>query len=484
MQVYRGPCPISGDIIIDFSMSDAGKGGLLQQYVPHLQGIATTNGAFATGDGIKLARGLGASLIDMDIVQVHPTGFSDVPVGFQVTEKRALILCAEILRGVGGVLLNSEGKRFVDELETRKAVTAAMNAEQETGFVIAIPPDAQAEVAAHMDIYSAKGLLKKVSGVGGVGEYIQQRLVKEGHPTPSVSSVTDAVRETFRETSVGSGIPRSKATQLPQDGEYMVGVVQPVLHYTMGGLRVSKDMQVLNQDLDPIPGLYAAGEVVGGTHGVNRLGGSSLLDCIVFGLRAADAATIRAGKEAMIGKEVPDPTPLSQPKDISVVGGANKTPKKNGVVLKIGNAHYELSEFMKLHPGGAIEAKNGEDITARFKAAHGADWELLEREEITKVDLNGTPLTPDKPEEQHHLAQYGGKGGSWRELLGRHAWFLFHSIAAMYPEHPKPNDKVAIRNFVAALGQLYPCKLCRKHLQQQLREMGPVEADTRSHHNL
>jgi len=81
----------------------------------------------------------------------------------------------------------------------------------------------------------------------------------------------------------------------------------------------------------------------------------------------------------------------------------------------------------------------------------------------------------------HKHAQYGGKGGSWREIVGRHGWYLLHSIAAKYPEHPTEADKTSIRNFFAALGQHYPCKLCRKHLQQQLRDptLGPVRVETR-----
>ena len=102
-----------------------GPDSLLKEVTPHLMSLRSTNGEFATGDGIKVARELGAGTIDLDMVQVHPTGFSDTPTGFKddgTNPNSPLVLCAEILRGVGSVLLNSKGERFVNELETRKFV--------------------------------------------------------------------------------------------------------------------------------------------------------------------------------------------------------------------------------------------------------------------------------------------------------------------------------------------------------------------------
>jgi succinate dehydrogenase/fumarate reductase flavoprotein subunit len=103
-----------------------GPDSLLKEVTPHLMNLRSTNGEFATGDGIKVARKLGAGTIDLDMVQVHPTGFADKPIGFKDDGKNPnspLILCAEILRGVGSVILNSKGERFVNELQTRKFVS-------------------------------------------------------------------------------------------------------------------------------------------------------------------------------------------------------------------------------------------------------------------------------------------------------------------------------------------------------------------------
>ena len=91
--------------------ADKGPGGLISEVRPELLSFGTTNGLFATGDGIKLARQAGAATVDMDMVQVHPTAFSDEPHGFKAVEgvERSLVLCAEILRGVGSVLLDQTG---------------------------------------------------------------------------------------------------------------------------------------------------------------------------------------------------------------------------------------------------------------------------------------------------------------------------------------------------------------------------------------
>lgn len=241
---------------------------ILSKVAPELTNLGSTNAPTTTGDGITLAIAVGAGTIDMDHVQVHPTGFSDVPAGFKEVEgeKRSLILCAEIVRGSGGILLDGRGERFVDELETRKFITNAMNerakaqGQEKVEFVIAVPPSAQAAVEAHINIYGGKGLLIPVDGVAGVEKFVKDRL----------SGDQVNVAETFRKERAGSGVSRRTTTNLTDEGTYYVGVVQPVLHYTMGGLKVNKEGRVLGEDDKEIGGLFAAGEVMGGVHGENR----------------------------------------------------------------------------------------------------------------------------------------------------------------------------------------------------------------------
>jgi flavocytochrome c len=440
---------------------------LLAKVAPDLINLGSTNAPTTTGDGITLATAVGAATVDLDMIQVHPTGFTDVPLGFREIpgEKRSLILCAEILRGSGGVLLDMRGERFIDELETRKTVTNAMNERAEKGtkpdFVIAIPPSAASAAQTHINIYTGKGLLHAVEGVEGVEAFIKKRI----NPDLDREMVT---KSTFRDTSEGRGAFRRTATDLPESGTYYVGVVQPVLHYTMGGLRTSPDGKVLTSTDAPIPGLFAAGEVMGGVHGENRLGGSSLLDCVVFGLSAGKSAkaTVKTTKEAGVQQALPGST-----KGAAVSGGG----ERQRVVIS--GKTYDLTDFLDVHPGGPIDIENGEDLTARFVHAHGNDFSLLDRSSIQVISETGEVVE----REVKFYEDYGTEGGSWREFMGRRAWFVLHSFAAKYPDSPTEADKRAMRNFIAAFGQLYPCKLCRGHLQQQLRDeaLGPPAVESR-----
>eukprot|EP00949_MAST-11_sp_MAST-11-sp1_P005326 g5326.t1 len=522
--------------------NDKGKGSLLAEVAPHLVNLGSTNGAFATGDGIKIGRAIGAKTVDLDMVQVHPTGFSDQPKGFKQTAAwgRSNVLCAEIMRGVGGVLLDASGHRFVDELETRKHVTAAMNKRSppEGKSVIALSAAAAEKVQAHVKIYTGRNLLHEVDGPGGVAEFVARRL--------SGSATEADVAATFQ--GKDDAPQRAVPAELPLSGKYYVAVVQPVLHYTMGGLAVDDDGRVLSDsDGKAVPGLFAAGEIMGGVHGVNRLGGSSLLDCVVFGLASADAAMayVDAAKDTSdsspeVRKAVAPGVTLPSSGNGGSSGASAAASSEPKLVVQIGDFAYNMEKFK--HPGGALALEHGEDLTSRFLEAHGEDWSLLKRDGVDMVDplhvmingkwydfsrfafthpgvsitdivKHGEDLTeafqrahgekwemlddradiregqnPEKVSQKaadskkpHKHAQYGGKGGSWREIVGRHGWYLLHSMAAKYPEHPTEADKVSMRNFFAALGQHYPCKLCRKHLQQQLRDpsLGPVRVNTR-----
>ena len=468
-----------------------GPGSLLREVAPHLMNLRSTNGAFTTGDGIKVARELGASTIDLDMVQVHPTGFSDRPTGFKDngSKNSPLILCAEILRGVGSILLDSTGKRFVNELETRKNVVEKMNETGENKFVLVLPPKSSKKVEAHVNIYTGKGLLIAVEGIEGVRNYVHKRLGGNvgSNDGSKVIATLDEMRSEFETTTKGTHpIKRNSPTILNEKGTYYVGIVQPVLHYTMGGLMVDVDGRVLKEEsgaTQPMEGLYAAGEIMGGVHGENRLGGSSLLDCVVFGLASSDHILVSSPEIMNSGGFIAGSGSSGEKEEEKEEGPPEEPPvaSKDQLRVKVEDRFYDLSRFVDLHPGGALSLEKGEDLTQRFKEAHGKDWNLFERDEITQVTEEGKGVrVSDKPKvEMHRTANYGGVGGSWREILGRRTWFFLHSVAAKYPDHPEENDKESVRNLVASLGQHYPCKLCRKHLKQQLRELRPVAVGTR-----
>jgi cytochrome b involved in lipid metabolism len=347
-----------------------------------------------------------------------------------------------------------------------------MNKTGEKKFVLVLPPESSKMVEAHVKIYTGKGLLTPVDGINGVKEYVQKRL----------HGSSEEIQSTFKETTEGTHpIKRNRPTKLPTDGTYYVGVVQPVLHYTMGGLAVDTDGRVMDKNGIPMNGLYGAGEIMGGVHGENRLGGSSLLDCVVYGLASAEHILNTYPELASSG--FIDSTSNNDQQNDPTDEVVEEPPVKpdDQIRVQVEDRYYDLSRFVDLHPGGALLVEKGEVLTERFKEAHGDDWNLFERAEITQVtkDGHGVSSSEKKQVKEHRTANYGSKGGSWREIVGRRTWFFLHSVAAKYPDNPSENDKESIRNLVAALGQHYPCKLCRKHLKQQLRELRPIAVNTR-----
>eukprot|EP00413_Alexandrium_margalefii_P020641 CAMPEP_0204534024 /NCGR_PEP_ID=MMETSP0661-20131031/12629_1 /ASSEMBLY_ACC=CAM_ASM_000606 /TAXON_ID=109239 /ORGANISM="Alexandrium margalefi, Strain AMGDE01CS-322" /LENGTH=507 /DNA_ID=CAMNT_0051540451 /DNA_START=68 /DNA_END=1591 /DNA_ORIENTATION=- len=289
----------SGGFGADFTQQS-----LLAQYRPDLMHLPTTNGEHCTGDGIKMGEAIGAKSVDLEWVQVHPTGLvkPDDP------DAKIKFLAAEALRGVGGIVLDANGKRFANELGRRDYVTGEMW-KNKPPFRLCLNRLASEEIAWHCKHYTGRGVMKFYESGAALAKDM-------GVPLSVLEETHDAHYEAFKKTEkdpdggswpaypsgkswdeasgkTGSGkkfyhnvIPGSAVKSEP----YYVAIITPVIHYCMGGLEIDADSQVMGPDGAAIPGLYAAGEVAGGVHGNNRLGGNSLLDCVVFGRVAAKAA--------------------------------------------------------------------------------------------------------------------------------------------------------------------------------------------------
>lgn len=266
------------------------ESSLLKQYRPDLLKFPSSNGEQTTGDGQKVAlRDVGAHLIQMDQIQVHPTGFIKLNnVGSQWK-----FLCGELMRGIGGILLSPNGKRFVNELTTRDIVTDAViqncqiKQENELGLpvgtyvsVLVVSGDDYSKATNHIDFYASQGLLQK----GGVGDLLKllQKINSE-----NVEQTTANLKQTLDEYG---NVVKTKNDPLGRtvfgsaiSSEFYFGLTTPVLHFAMGGIEVDSSAHVINSQGQVIPNLYAVGEVSAGVHGANRLGGSSLLECVVFG---------------------------------------------------------------------------------------------------------------------------------------------------------------------------------------------------------
>ncbi|KAI9044738.1 putative fumarate reductase Osm1 [Aspergillus affinis] len=263
--------------------ADFGDGSLLKQHRPDTFGLSSTNGTHATGDGQKMLMDIGANGIDMDKVQVHPTGLVDP----KDPEAKFKFLAAEALRGEGGLLLNSDGQRFSDELGHRDYVSGQMWKEKEKGkwpIRLVLNSKASNVLDFHTRHYSGRGLMKKISGKElaqeiGCGEAALQKTFDE------YNLIADGKKKDPWNKRFFHNMPFNV------DDTFHVAVMEPVLHFTMGGIEINEHAQVLNSEQKPFDGLYACGELAGGVHGANRLGGSSLLGCVVYGRVAGDSAS-------------------------------------------------------------------------------------------------------------------------------------------------------------------------------------------------
>lgn len=276
--------------------------GMLKKYRPDLAGLPSTNEPRpGTHD---MLTDLGAHLVDMESVQIHPTGFI-MPTDPQA---RVKFLAAEMLRGEGGILLH-KGKRFVNEMETREHVSGVImglpsaassgsdkdkaDALTQWDIQLLLDPGACEAAASHMGFYIWKGLITKKK-VSELDEPTRQTLRE-------YSEVVQGKRsDKLGRTTFGSW--KLTGTAEDDEQEVCVGQVTPITHFTMGGVAINEKAQVLvaeasGNELKPVEGLWSAGEITGGIHGDNRLGGSSLLECVVFGRTAGQEAATSVNTE-------------------------------------------------------------------------------------------------------------------------------------------------------------------------------------------
>jgi len=253
---------------------------MLEKYSPESAGLATTNGPWATGDVVDLAPKWGAAMVDLEQVQVHPTGFVDPKDPGAGTK----FLAPEKLRGVGGIMLNSAGKRFVDELSTRDKVSDALLAQPgKRAYLVLSEAMAKDYGMSAIGFYVSKSLFVKADDVSALASHIG---VDEGVVSEALHAYNAAVAGQQADAFGKTAFPAGVNTNAP----LYAAIITPVVHYCMGGVSIDARARALSSAGAPIPGLFAAGEVSGGVHGRNRLGGNSLLECAVFGTVAGSEA--------------------------------------------------------------------------------------------------------------------------------------------------------------------------------------------------
>lgn len=243
---------------------------MVAEYKPSLEGFGSTNSPAITGDGIKMVKAVGGDLVDMTEIQTHPT---------VVHKKTAMI--TEAVRGEGAILINREGKRFVSELETRDVVSKAEL--EQTGKSAFLVFDQEVR-----------------EKLGAINGYVRKGFTVEGATVEELAGKIGVDAKGLVETMakyngyVKAGEDKDFGkTALPRElvkAPFYAIEVSPAVHHTMGGVRINTNAEVLTADGKVIPGLFAAGEITGGVHGANRIGGNAVTDITVYGKTAGENA--------------------------------------------------------------------------------------------------------------------------------------------------------------------------------------------------
>ena len=248
---------------------------MVVQYKPELEGFMTTNAAGIQGQGIAMAQAIGADTVDMEQIQIHPT------VQFDTAS-----LITEGLRGDGAILVNANGERFIDEVGTRDVVSAAEIAQPDS-FSWLIVDQKMVDASSVIQGYIKRDLMLS----GDTFEALAEAL---GIPADAFAATMNTWNGYVAEKNDPDFGRTSFAEPLDTAPFYAVKVTAGI-HHTMGGLKIDPETHVIDTDGNVIPGLYAAGEVTGGVHGGNRLGGNAVADFVVFGrIAGAEAAAFAA----------------------------------------------------------------------------------------------------------------------------------------------------------------------------------------------
>lgn len=263
---HSGIYQINASSVVLASGGFSANSDLVVKYQPSYKGMSTSNQPGAKGDGVALGEDAGAQAIDMEMIQIHPT----IAAG-------SGILITEAVRGRGAIVVNHDGVRIMDEMTTRDKASAAILAQKiPTAFLI-LDDDTRAR-------------LKQIDG------YFHLHLVHQGN-TPeelakAINVPADELKNTieryngFVKAGEDKDFGRKSMPQQIGKGKYYAIEINPGVHYTMGGLKINTDAQVIGTNGQPVKNLYAGGEVTGGVHGANRLGGNSISETITFGRTA------------------------------------------------------------------------------------------------------------------------------------------------------------------------------------------------------
>ena len=366
--------------------ADFTKDSLLRKYRPELWDLPTTNGDHSTGDGIKFSALVGANTVDMEKVQVHPTGLVDP----KEPDAKVKFLAAEALRGVGGMLVDANGNRFCDELGHRDYVTGLMW-KNKGPYRLILNGKASKEIEWHCKHYVGRGLMIRYESGAQLAKAMGISLQKLEDTFSKYNEVAKTGKCPF-------GKKYFHNFPFNVNDIFHVAIVTPVLHFTMGGVEIDEFSHILDQNHKPINGLFGAGECAGGVHGANRLGGSSLLGCVVYGRVAGNTAS-----QYLFNK-------LSQG-----AGGAAAS-------LGSGQVNVEVDPTGKVNVSVQFGGKSG-STKAVAAAAKPAAAKAAEKKTLVKKDLR--EISPAE------VAKHNKENDCWVIVNGQ-----VLDVTKFLPDHP------------------------------------------------
>jgi len=272
-----GKVTINADAVIIAAGGYGANLDWIAELDPNLKGFVTNNHPGATGDGIVMAQAVGAAVRDLNEIQTHPT--VHVPTATMMTEG---------CRNAGGILVNTSGKRFTNEVNYRDIVSEAILS-QDQGFAYLIINQEIVDSNGNIQGYYDIGVLQKFDTIADLAKFmsVEENVLQETMDkwNKAVAEENDPEFESkfswIRDLSVGPW--------------YSVAV-SPGIHHTMGGIVINTNAEVISTEGQVIPGLFACGEVTGGVHGGNRVGGNAILDCLVFGKTAGEKSASYVNK--------------------------------------------------------------------------------------------------------------------------------------------------------------------------------------------
>ena len=224
-----------------------------------------------------MAQALGADLVDIEQIQLHPT-----------VEQTTSILITESVRGDGAILVNQSGVRFTNELLTRDAVSAAELAQEGSYAYIIFDQNLRDHLKA-IEKYVKSGITVQADTIEGLAEQLNI------DPATLAKTLADWNEIVKNQRDPDFGRTTGMEADLTTAPYYAIKIA-PGIHHTMGGVKINTAAEVINTEGKAIPGLFAAGEVCGGVHGGNRLGGNAVADIVIFGRIAAESAIAYLGQ--------------------------------------------------------------------------------------------------------------------------------------------------------------------------------------------